>query len=84
MHIMTHVGLLAGMLTTISFIPQVIKVVKTKHTHDISTGMYFILSIGISLWLVYGIWLKDIAIIIANTFSLILSLTILTFKLLYK
>ena len=74
-------GFLAGLLTTISFIPQVVKVVKTGSTRDLSLGMYILFSSGVALWLAYGIFLSAWPIIIANLVTLILSMVILLYKL---
>jgi len=84
MKIFTIIGLLAGTLTTIAFLPQVIKTLKLKETKDISLWMYIILCTGVFLWLVYGLLIKDLPIILANGITLILALIILSFKLKYK
>lgn len=77
-------GLTAATLTTIAFIPQVIKTWKTKSADDLSLGMYSIFCTGAILWLIYGILIEDIPVIAANTVTLILVLTVLFFKLFYK
>ncbi len=77
-------GLIAGALTTVAFIPQVIKIWKTKHATDISLGMFAIFSIGVLLWLFYGIEIDAVPVIVANAVTLGLSLTILVFKMRYK
>ena len=77
-------GLLAAALTTISFLPQVIKIVKTKHTKDISLLMYIIFMAGVLLWLFYGILLKEPPIIIGNGITLILLMIVLLFKIRYR
>lgn len=77
-------GLTAATLTTIAFIPQVIKTWKTKSADDLSLGMYSIFCTGALLWLIYGILIGDIPVIAANTVTLILALTILFFKFFYK
>ena len=77
-------GLLAGALTTVAFVPQVIKIWKTKHAHDISLGMFAIFSTGVLLWLFYGIEIGAMPVIVANAVTLGLSLTILVFKIKYK
>ncbi|GAA5521845.1 SemiSWEET transporter [Aliifodinibius salicampi] len=77
-------GLTAATLTTIAFIPQVIKTWKTKSADDLSLGMYSIFCTGVLLWLIYGILIGDIPVIAANTVTLILALTILFFKFFYK
>jgi len=77
-------GLIAGALTTVAFIPQVVKTWKSRHTLDISLGMFSIFSVGVFLWLLYGIQLDALPIILSNGITLVLSLTILVFKLRYK
>jgi len=77
-------GLLAGTLTTVAFVPQVIKIWKTKHANDISLGMFAIFSGGVLLWLCYGIAIGATPVIVANAITLGLSLTILLFKIKYK
>ncbi len=77
-------GYIAGVLTTASFAPQLIKTVKTKSTRDISFKMYAILSVGISLWLIYGVFHNSLPIILANGVSLCLVIIILALKLKYK
>jgi MtN3 and saliva related transmembrane protein len=77
-------GLIAGALTTVAFIPQVVKIWKSKHTLDISLGMFSIFSAGVFLWLLYGLQLGALPIILSNGITLVLSLTILVFKLRYK
>ena len=77
-------GLLAGALTTVAFIPQVVKIWKTRHTRDISLGMFAIFSAGVFLWLLYGIQIGATPVIVANIVTLGLALTILIFKIRYK
>jgi len=84
MNWITSIGLAAAICTTISFLPQVIKTVKIKHTKDLSLGMYLILTIGIVLWFVYGVLIGDLPLIIANAVSLLFSATILIYKIKYK
>ncbi len=76
----TLIGLLAALCTTVSFIPQVIQILKTKETKGISLGMYIIFTTGITCWLIYGICLNDLPIIAANSITLVLAGTILIFK----
>ncbi len=77
----TIIGLIAALCTTASFLPQVIKTVKSKRTKDISFLMYAILAIGLFLWLVYGIMLRDLPIILANGISFGLAMSVLFLKL---
>jgi MtN3 and saliva related transmembrane protein len=74
------IGSIAATLTTISFVPQVVKLVKTRHTKDISLSMYIIFTIGVALWLVYGIMLGRLPIIMSNAITLILTSVILYIK----
>ena len=80
----TIIGMVAAFCTTASFLPQAIRVIRTKRTRDISLGMYLMFTMGIFLWLLYGILTRDIPIIIANAVSFVLSFTILILKLKYK
>ncbi len=83
MEIFTIIGLIAGAFTTIAFLPQVIKTLKLKETKDLSLWMYIILCTGVFLWLVYGLLIKDLPIIAANSVSLVLAIIILSSKLKY-
>jgi MtN3 and saliva related transmembrane protein len=75
------IGYCAAFLTTLSFVPQALQVIKTKDTHSISLQMYVIFSTGVVLWLVYGIWLCNIPMIIANSITIVLASIILYYKL---
>lgn len=77
-------GLIAGALTTVAFVPQVIKTWKTKSAEDISLGMYLIFCTGVALWLIYGLIKTDIPIIVANIVTFALAMTILYFKFSYN
>ncbi len=74
------IGTLAGILTTIAFIPQVSKTWKTRSARDISLLMFLLFSCGVLLWLIYGIRLNAMPIIIANGITLALSASILVMK----
>ena len=78
------IGLIGATLTTAAYVPQVYKTWKTKSAGNISLTMYIAMFIGILLWLVYGIHLKSLAMILANSVTAILTLIILIFKLRYK
>jgi MtN3 and saliva related transmembrane protein len=84
MNFITLMGFAAATCTTISFIPQTIKTIKTRHTKDLSLGMYFILNAGIIFWLAYGIFKNDLPIILANAITLALTLIILGLKIKYR
>ncbi len=80
----TLVGYLAGTLTTIAFIPQVLHTWRTRSGEGISTGMYSIFITGITLWLVYGLLLGAWPIILANGVTLVMTTAILVMKLRYQ
>jgi len=80
----TILGYSAAVLTSLSFLPQVIKLIRFKNTQGISLLMYSFFSLGILLWLLYGILLKEWPIILANIFTLACSLIILFYKLRYR
>ena len=73
----TILGYLAAFCTTLAFVPQALKVYKSKHTQDISIGMFSLMNIGIVLWLVYGFLITSYPIIIANAVTIIFSMYIL-------
>ena len=78
------VGYIAGALTTISFIPQVIRAWKLKETRDLSLAMLILLAAGILLWTCYGIWMESLPIIAANMITFVLILVLLGLKFRYK
>ena len=81
--IIVLVGSIAALCTTIAFLPQVIKVYKTKHTKDLSMMMYVIFTIGVIFWMYFGILTEAWPIIIANALILILCVYILIMKKIY-
>ena len=80
MDLINLIGTLAGILTTIAFIPQVLKTWRTRSAGDISLLMFLLFSSGVLLWLIYGLLLHAMPIIIANGVTLSLSASILTLK----
>ena len=76
----SYLGFLAAFCTTVAFIPQVVKVYKSKHTKDISLGMFLFLSLGIVLWIGYGLMIKSYPVVIANAITIILASYILITK----
>jgi MtN3 and saliva related transmembrane protein len=80
MDITILIGLAAGIFTTISFLPQVVKAWKSKSTKDISLGMYIVLAIGLLLWVFYGFAIKSIPVIVTNAIGLILTFLVLLLK----
>jgi MtN3 and saliva related transmembrane protein len=78
---MEWAGYIAAVMTTLAFVPQAIKTIRSKDTRSISLGMYVVFTIGIGFWLVYGIALGSIPMILANIVTFLLSSTILAMKL---
>ena len=77
------IGLVAGALTTIAFVPQLVKIYASKSGKDVSARMFVIFSLGVALWLAYGILIGSLPVIIANTVTLALSIAIMTLKIRY-
>lgn len=77
-------GLLAGSLTTAAFLPQVLKTWKSRSAKDLSLGMFSLFCLGVAMWLVYGLMVKDVPVIAANLVTLLLASTLLFFKLRFK
>jgi MtN3 and saliva related transmembrane protein len=73
-------GLVAGALTTIAFVPQVVRIVRTRSAYDISWGMFAILAFGSALWLWYGIRLNSLPLIATNVITLTLQVAIFFLK----
>jgi MtN3 and saliva related transmembrane protein len=84
MGITTVLGLIAGTLTTMAFVPQVLKIRRTRSAADISTGMFVVFCTGVALWLIYGVLNRDVAIIASNFVTLVLALTVLILKARYE
>ena len=75
------IGMIAGTLTTIAFVPQVWRVWKTRSTRDVSLGMYMVFTTGVVFWLAYGLILGAWPIIVTNVITLALTGTVLALKL---
>ncbi len=75
------IGMLAAFLTTLAFVPQVIRVIQTRDTHAISLLMYLLFSVGVALWLLYGLLLGLWPVVLANGITLALALVVIAFKL---
>ena len=84
MDFITILGLVAGALTTIAFLPQLFKTWKSKSAKDVSLETLAIFSFGVLLWLIYGIYLQALPIILANLLTLIFNLIILGLKIKYR
>lgn len=76
------IGFIAATLTTLAFVPQAYQVYKTKKVEDLSLALFSMFSMGVFLWLIYGIMLVNVPIIVANIITLILALYILSMKIL--
>lgn len=77
-------GLVAGTITSITFVPQVIKIWQTKSAKDLSIAMLLLLMLGVVLWLIYGLVVMSASIIYTNSMVLLMSLVMLYFKLKFK
>lgn len=80
----TLIGILAGVITSVSMLPQVIKTIKTKESKDISVFMIILLISGLGLWVYYGFLRKDYPIIFTNSFSCLVDITLLCLHLKYR
>lgn len=78
------IGIAAGVLTSTSLIPQVVKTIKEKKTEDISLIVFLVLGTGVILWIAYGIKRNDIPIIATNTFSLLVNIMMIILGIKYK
>jgi MtN3 and saliva related transmembrane protein len=81
MNTTTILGFFAGFLTTVSFLPQVVKTLKSRSASDLSLGMLSVFSVGVMCWLIYGFLLQESPMIFWNFVTLILVLVILFLKL---
>jgi len=77
------IGLVAAICTTVSFLPQLVRVWRRKSASDISLSMFLLFSAGVFLWLVYGIGIGSAPVIAANVVTLALALAILVLKIRY-
>ncbi len=75
-----YIGHMAGFCTTISFLPQVIRVWKTRSVDDISLGMYTLFVSGVFMWLIYALWVQAWPLVLPNIVTLILAGAVLVFK----
>ncbi len=78
------VGIVAGLFTACSLLPQLIKIIKEKKVEDLSIGMLTTLMLGLALWITYGILKNDLPIIATNVFSLLLNISILILRFKYS
>ena len=80
----TTLGLVAGPLTSIAAIPQLVKTMRTRHARDISIWQPLLLAIGVALWLIYGILIHDTPLILANIVPLACNVMLAILKLRYR
>lgn len=78
---MEWLGYVAAILTTLAFVPQAAKTIRSKDTSGISLGMYLVFTVGVVFWLAYGIAIGSLPMILANTVTFALAATILALKL---
>ena len=84
MDIINTIGIAAGALTTVSFVPQVVKTYKTRSTKDIASGMFVVLGAGVALWIVYGVMVNSLPVILANSCTLVLVAALIALKIKYR
>ena len=75
------IGYVAATCTTLSFLPQLIRVLRLRSARDISLGMFLIFSVGTALWLIYGFFLHSMPVMAANAVTFVLAMSILVMKL---
>ncbi len=80
MNIIHIIGLLAGGCTTAAFIPQVVKTWRSRSARDLSLGMFLIFTMGVILWLIYGVLVRDVPVIATNAITLLLAGWLLLMK----
>jgi MtN3 and saliva related transmembrane protein len=77
-------GLVAGLLTTLSFVPQVVKTWRSRSARDLSLVMFLLYCLGVFLWMIYGFMIDELPVILWNIITLILASIILVFKIWFK
>ena len=77
------IGIIAGLLTTVAFLPQAVKIWRSKSAKDVSLAMFVCFCAGIVLWVIYGFMLGALPVILANVVTLCIAATILVFKIRY-
>ncbi|MFO0115104.1 MAG: SemiSWEET transporter [Betaproteobacteria bacterium] len=75
------IGSVAAFLTTVAFVPQVVKIWRSRSAKDVSLPMYVVFTLGVAMWLVYGLLLGAMPIIIANCVTLVLAMSVVVMKL---
>lgn len=84
MDITQVIGIAAGVFTSVSLLPQLIKMIKEKKADDVSLVMLLVLLTGLSLWVIYGIMKKDYPIIITNSFSVLVNFFVVVLRIKYS
>lgn len=79
-----YIGIFAGICTSFSLLPQLVKIIKEKRAEDISYLMLFILLTGLGSWVWYGIVKEDLPIIVTNSFSFLVNVLVIVFSIKYK
>jgi MtN3 and saliva related transmembrane protein len=77
-------GLVAATLTTLAFLPQVVKTWRSRSARDVSTAMFLLLCLGVSLWVAYGLLIKSAPVVVANALTLGLAAAMLAMKRRYR
>lgn len=77
------VGYAAAVLTTAAYVPQMIKILRHRHTQSISLGMYVLITAGLALWFVYGVMIGSPSIMLANSLTCTIAFIILIMKIKY-
>ncbi|WP_091356751.1 SemiSWEET transporter [Amphritea atlantica] len=80
----TLIGLMAATCTTLSFVPQVVHILRTGNVEGISLMMYSVFTVGVALWLAYGVVLGDLPVILANLVTLVLASMVLVLTLIKR
>jgi MtN3 and saliva related transmembrane protein len=78
------IGIIAGIFTSVSLLPQLFKIIKEKKAKDLSYGMLIVLLIGLGCWIWYGLLREDLPIIITNSFSFLVNFMMIIFTIKYK
>ena len=81
---MQVIGMAAGVLTSVSMLPQLVKMVREKEAENVSVVMLVVLLSGLALWTVYGLMRNDLPIIVTNSFSFLLNTAVLALRIKYN
>lgn len=80
----TYIGFAAGIITSLAALPQLVRTYRTKHARDISIWQPLLLDVGMILWVIYGVTLKDVPLIAANLFSFICYTLLIIMKICFR